>query len=357
MASPVLNNTIESPTMGTEEKQDLHLKALPIDELLPHHVIQYMIGFNGDLRHIELVNKTFHKSCKSSQRLFLRQQQTDWQKEFNDLHSDFGSNRMLNVYPSPRPLCNTLALAIRHAQSGDTLLIHEGVYVFEESYEMDKNIKLIGHGSNVIIRTSHSDESIELDFTAQYTYIQNIRFDIGGRYSQIYIEREGCSFYMETCFIYSNLVALEVAACKTIKIKNCVIKGGDYNQVAFDFKCQPDILEIESCVFENCCRNGNRIMRRSCHCIVLYMSLWVYESTKRANATQFRCVGNHFKNNFGLPIVATNPCELTELVDIQILNNTWCYNTTSNQDFVIPSFDSFQDVNANEIYPLTDIQK
>eukprot|EP01083_Nonionella_stella_P019146 53227_1 len=83
-------------TMNVSQKRDLHLKASPIDDVLPHHIVQHMIGFNDDLRPTALVNKTFHKCCKSSQRIFLRQQQTDLEKEFNDLHPDFGNNRIVN---------------------------------------------------------------------------------------------------------------------------------------------------------------------------------------------------------------------------------------------------------------------
>eukprot|EP01083_Nonionella_stella_P282726 962069_1 len=109
-------------TMNISEQTDLHFKVSPMDEVLPHHIVQYMIGFNEDPRHIALVNKTLHQCCKSSQRLFLRQQQTDWEREFNDLQSDFGNNRIINVYSSPHH--NTLPLAIERARSGDTLVIH-----------------------------------------------------------------------------------------------------------------------------------------------------------------------------------------------------------------------------------------
>eukprot|EP01083_Nonionella_stella_P030667 84038_1 len=109
--------------MNISQKRDLHLKVSPMDELLPHDIIQYMVGFNDDLRNVALVNKTFHQCCKSSQRLFLRQQQTDWEREFNALHSDFGNNRIINVYSSPN---HNLPLVIEHARSGDTLVIHQG---------------------------------------------------------------------------------------------------------------------------------------------------------------------------------------------------------------------------------------
>eukprot|EP01083_Nonionella_stella_P149287 473870_1 len=65
--------------MNISQKRDLHFNVSPMDELLPHHIIQYMIGFNEDLRNVALVNKTFHKCSQSAQLLLLRQQQTDWQ--------------------------------------------------------------------------------------------------------------------------------------------------------------------------------------------------------------------------------------------------------------------------------------
>eukprot|EP01084_Bolivina_argentea_P058742 107242_1 len=101
--------------MNISQKRDLHLKVSPMDELLPHHIIQYIFGFNEDHRNVALVNKTFHKCSQSAQRILLRQQQTDWQREFNDLHSDFGNNRITHVYSSPHH--NTLPLAIEHAHA------------------------------------------------------------------------------------------------------------------------------------------------------------------------------------------------------------------------------------------------
>eukprot|EP01083_Nonionella_stella_P215137 774587_1 len=155
-------------TMNIAQKRDLHLKVSPMDETLPHHIVQYLIGFNDDLRHISLVNKTFHKCCESSQRLFLRQQETVWQKEFNALHSDFRNNRITHVYPSPHH--NALILAMQHAQSGDTLLIHQGVYEFTKSYHAaNKSIKLIGYGSNVIIKGTN-----QMTLKGQYLYLMNL---------------------------------------------------------------------------------------------------------------------------------------------------------------------------------------
>eukprot|EP01083_Nonionella_stella_P149286 473865_1 len=58
--------------MNISQKTDLHFKVSPMDEVLPHHIVQYMIGFSEDQRNVALVNKTFHQCCKSSQRLFLR---------------------------------------------------------------------------------------------------------------------------------------------------------------------------------------------------------------------------------------------------------------------------------------------
>eukprot|EP01083_Nonionella_stella_P280658 954762_1 len=194
--------------MNISQKRDLHFKVSPMDELLPHDIIQYMVGFNDDLRNVALVNKTFHKCCKSARILFLRQQQTDWQLEFNDLHSDFGNNRIVNVFSSPHQ--NTLSLAIQRAQSGDTLVIHEGVYAFQEEYEMDKSIKLIGHGSNVIIKVAPApSDSDVFKFNAQYTYLRNIRFE-SGNYSWLAIQREDCSFYMENCIVSFNYMALVI---------------------------------------------------------------------------------------------------------------------------------------------------
>eukprot|EP01083_Nonionella_stella_P187793 690897_1 len=53
--------------MNISQKRDLHFTVSPMDELLPQHIVQYMIGFNEDPRHIALVNKTFHQCCKSPQ--------------------------------------------------------------------------------------------------------------------------------------------------------------------------------------------------------------------------------------------------------------------------------------------------
>eukprot|EP01083_Nonionella_stella_P174279 603699_1 len=278
-------------TMNIAQKRDLHLKVSPMDETLPHHIVQYLIGFNDDLRHISLVNKTFHKCCESSQRLFLRQQQSDWQKEFNELHPDFGNNRIVNVYPSSLSHVNPLRLAMQHAQSGDTLLLHQGIYEFDQVHEcVDENIKLIGWGSNVVIKVNDTI----FRFYSLYTYLRNLTFDIDA-VSYLHINHRRCSFYMENCVINTNFAALFING-KTVKIKNCVIKGGDSNATGFYTESQPDVLEIESCVFENCC--GADRVAYDHHCIVLY---------NQQNPAKFRCIANHFKNNFGLPFVAPNP--------------------------------------------------
>eukprot|EP01083_Nonionella_stella_P273100 926386_1 len=128
-------------TLNVQQKQKACLKASPMDEVLPRCIVQHIIGFNDDLRQTKLVNKIFHECCDSVQRLVLdvlRQQPTNWQSEFTNLHSDFKDNRIINVYPSAH--YNTLPCAIEHAQPGDTLLIHQGVYEFHDSYNLYKNI-------------------------------------------------------------------------------------------------------------------------------------------------------------------------------------------------------------------------
>eukprot|EP01083_Nonionella_stella_P259559 886099_1 len=327
--------------MNISQKRDLHLKVSPMDELLPHHIIQYMVGFNEDHRNVALVNKTFHKCSQSAQRLLLRQQQTDWQREFNDLHSDFGNNRITHVYSSPHH--NTLRPAIEHAHAGDTLIIHQGVYEFEGEYEVEKNIKLIGYGSNVVIKQETVDGLIM--FMAEYTYLQNIRFECDND-SWLAILRKGCSFYMENCVISFNFIALEIDRAKTVKIKNCVIKGADRSRIGFycDYQSPAEVLEIESCVFENCCRKT--VTTTEDHCIVFHQEQHLYQE----NQTKFRCIGNEFKNNFGLPIVAPNPDKIN-MEYTQILNNTWSYN----HDIVIPFFRT--SINPNKTYPFTVIEK
>eukprot|EP01083_Nonionella_stella_P181594 650980_1 len=107
---------------------------------------------------------------------------------------------------------------------------------------------------------------------------------------------------MENCVISFNFLGLEIDRAKTVKIKNCVIKGGDRSRTGFHFGYYnpPEVLEIESCVFENCCR-VRVVPAGDSHCIVFH------QEQHQENPTKFRCIGNEFKNNFGLPIAARYP--------------------------------------------------
>eukprot|EP01083_Nonionella_stella_P134752 409942_1 len=316
-------------TMHIQQKHDLYLKASPMDEVLPQCIVEYVIGFNDDLRSIELVNKTFHKCCDSIQRRVLRKKETEWQTEFNKLHSDFKDNRIINVYPSTHH--NTLPLAIEHAQSGDTLLIHQGVYQFKEPYTLNKSIKLIGYGPNVFVKASCDDPHklraafyANIVFSAQYAYLQNITFEIEWMMD---IVEEVCSFYMENCVMKSEWVALRISKAKTVKIRGCVIHA---NLIGIDVARFPTkMLQIESCVFENCCRDAEE---EDEHCIVLKTG---------DQKAKFKCVGNHFKNNWRLPIVADNPSKINS----ETMNNTCCYD----QDGEIELF--YSEANTNKIYP------
>eukprot|EP01083_Nonionella_stella_P080735 221967_1 len=325
-------------TMYTQQKQSLYAKASPMDDVLPEHIVQYMIGFT-DLRNLDLVNKSFQKCCNSVKRLVIRQYETNWQKEFNDL-SDFSKNKIINVYPSQH--YNHLPLAIQHAQSGDTLLLYPGTYIYYDAMSIDKSIKLIGYNSNVIIETSAFRPLDTLDdivFSGKYTYLQNLRLDVHDYVMNT--ERDGSSLYMEDCIINFDSFALHSGVgTKTVKIRNCVMNGEYGNDSGLLFFSRPELLEIESCIFRNCCRNGGSDYS---HCIVLHTKM----SGKQA---KFKCVANRFENNFGLPIVAEHPHEINQ-EDTQILNNTWCYN----HKIVIPELRDDK-VNPNEIYPFTRIQ-
>eukprot|EP01083_Nonionella_stella_P099095 278670_1 len=332
--------------MNAQQKQKLYVKAAPMDEVLPEHIVQYMIGFT-DLKNLELVNKSFRKYCNSVKRFVIRQGQTKWEKEFNELHSDLRNKRIINVYPSPH--YNTLPLAIRHAQSGDTLLLFPGTYSYVDIHMtgecIEKNIKLIGYNSKAIIdgwciSPVGNDCFNEIEFCGKYSYIRNITLNM---YGYCMCTGKKCSaFYLEDCVINSDGFALLVSAeVKTVKIKNCVVNCDDSG---FVFYGSPELIEIDACVFENCCDNASG---EYSHCIVLHS-----DSARSVKQAKFKCVGNHFKNNFGLPIVAENPSEIN-LEDTHILNNTWCYNQL---DIVIPELRNDQ-VNPNKTYAFTQIQK
>eukprot|EP01083_Nonionella_stella_P214800 773646_1 len=336
-------------TMDIAQTYELHLKAWPMDDILPHHIVQYMIGFSGDFT-VALVNKTFNQCCKSAQRIVLRQQKTDLQQEFNDLHLDLTNNSIINVYPSPHR--NMLSLAIEHAQAGDTLLIHEGVYEFQQDYQLSKNIKLIGYGSDVIIKAYKPDDddnnTLSIAFKAQYTYLHNLTFNLD-RLSSIDIAKQADALYMENCTMYFDDQAMTIRASGSVKIKNCVIKGGERNINGFEVAASaPDSLEIESCLFENCCSDVHATLC-DLHCIVLW-----HQHDRGRLVTEliplkgkiFRCVGNHFKNNFALPIVTKTGEPNVE--HIQIMNNTWCYEYDTA---------SLCNVDANKIHPYTRIQR
>eukprot|EP01083_Nonionella_stella_P182727 658190_1 len=327
--------------MDIEQKQNLYLKAAPMDDVLPHCILQHTIGFIEDLRDIALVNKAFHKCCDSIQRLLIKQKETDWQTEFTDLHSDFNDGRIIHVYPDPSWRHNMLQRAIQYAQSGDTLLIHEGNYEFNHAYELNENIKLIGYGPNVVVRAHYgdnesTDELVEITFNAQYLYLQNITFDMDETFCMCFQSAVGV-FYMEQCVINFATAALMIRSAKTVKIKNGSINGDMYmNSVGIDVSHRPKILEIESCVFKWCCSNGSS---NDDHCIYFTEKM----STER---TKFKCISNCFDTNFGLPIVAENPSEFN-IEDTQIMNNTW----VNNWNPTLLPYDV--KVDANKIYSNT----
>eukprot|EP01083_Nonionella_stella_P030672 84050_1 len=328
-------------TMNIQRQQNMYLKAAPMDDVLPHCILQHTIGFIEDLRDIALVNKAFHKCCDSIQRLLIKQKETDWQTEFTDLHSDFNDGRIIHVYPDPSWRHNMLQRAIQYAQSGDTLLIHEGNYEFNHAYELNENIKLIGYGPNVVVRAHYgdnesTDELVEITFNAQYLYLQNITFDMDETFCMCFQSAVGV-FYMEQCVINFATAALMIRSAKTVKIKNCIFEGDlEFNSVGLDISNRPEILEIESCVFKHCCCNSGG--GDDDHCIFLSEKISIEQ-------TKFKCISNHFQNNFGLPIVAKNPSEF-DMEHTQIMNNTWSYM------YEVPLLRD-ADVDPNKIYSYT----
>eukprot|EP01083_Nonionella_stella_P218318 782992_1 len=312
-------------TMDIQQKRDLYFKGSPMDDVLPQCIVQSVIGFNDDLRQIALVNKTFHKCCDSVQALVLKKKKTDLQTEFNDLHSDFKNNRIINVYPSTHHNINTLRLAMEHAQSGDTLFIHQGVYQLPRSYQYvwKKSIKLIGYGPGVCI-----ESSLSIVFYVQYAYLQNLTFNIDIYPMDI---REICSFYMENCVIKFDCIALNIDGAKTVKIKDCIIKGGSCNMIGFNVIHAPETFEIESCVFENCACDA---VATDDHCIAI---------TKSTKQSKFKCVANRFKNNWGFPIAAEDPSEIN-MEHAQIMNNTCICDQDRDRDVL------YSEANPNKIY-------
>eukprot|EP01083_Nonionella_stella_P281210 956861_1 len=133
--------------LDSNTANDMQYKLLPITQILPDDVIQYIVSFTDSL-HIKCINKAFNM-CYNKQRLLQsKQRQCFIDKQMLTPNIEYTThNQTWIMHPTRTHLSseeiafgykgpmNNLQDAFRAVQSGDKLLLHDGTYTESENTE------------------------------------------------------------------------------------------------------------------------------------------------------------------------------------------------------------------------------
>eukprot|EP01083_Nonionella_stella_P142432 440707_1 len=290
-----------------------YFNILSMDDTLPSDLVSHVLSFNSFPCNsaINATNKQWNKH--STQIQFMqnkeRKQLVDnypitYNEEVNNVWIvDQNRSQLTNdeIAANVKGCLSDVATAIELCESGDKLLIHDGIYDIS-LIEIDKSIQFIGVGDNVVLRRIHDENTLSFKNNSM-SYIENIAFEVD-------------SNHLSGGF----LGHIDIGSNATVTVNKCKFKEGRVGINCFDRAC----LDVKSCEFVKCsygiyarsdAANVNVIGCTFEECGYTedhstYSVVHVQRTNIGKHPLYLRCIGNVFQNNLSFPFVKL--CELDE---------------------------------------------
>eukprot|EP01083_Nonionella_stella_P166452 556549_1 len=311
--------------MDTNTVHEMKSKCLPITDILPDDLMQYIVSFSDSLC-MKYINKAFNNFYNKNKALELKQRQHVIDKHvFNPTVKYEEHNKTWIIHPT-RTHLNSEEIALGYTgplhdlkavhdagESGDKLLFHDGHYETIDT-EIENlccdDLQFIGLGSDVVIKL-YEDPLLDMLLNGQSVYFKNVKIEMSDTTDDGFRIEANSELSMEDCEIIS-FSHLDVCKTGRFNAKNCVFSGRK--------ECNRDPIKVE---------HGSKVKIIGCTfthhqktCIVLHDRFDVGARCGFSDATCLECVGNTFKDNCGYPIAMDNvPVEFAQTLKSVITNN------------------------------------
>eukprot|EP01083_Nonionella_stella_P080358 220826_1 len=280
---------IDEETATDTLKQYVH-RAIPIDDILPECIMQYILSFNL-LNHAKSVNTKWKKYSENNEALFVKRR---LQTMVHDEH-DPGTNTTLLIHPSRKTLhpwearlgwkgpvntrriediinlCNSTA----SHPTVNRILIHNGQYTNDKcsSLSILNGVHLIGIGDNVVFKyeVRWTSSFLTIARNLRTVSIENIKFDLkslypysgtainriaGDRVNGHIVVKYGSKLILNNCTMIGNGGAVNgiVTNPKSdVDVRGCEFINYVQPHMAVGVDKSANSALVKDCVFNNCC--------------------------------------------------------------------------------------------------------
>eukprot|EP01083_Nonionella_stella_P145699 457050_1 len=291
-----------------------YFSDLSINDTLPSDIVRHILSFNT-FPHNAAINAT-NKQWKKCSAQIKAKQNKERQQAVDSYHIKYDEevnniwivdkNRSLltddEIASNFKGPVSDLHTAIERCESGDKLLIHDGVYE-EPQMVTDKSIQLVGVGDSVVVRMRNTaSRDIVLTFqNNSISYVENIAFPAYDKcddgpieiVSNAKVTLHRCKFENGMFCIYcADGGCLDIKSCEFINC-NCGIYAEHDAEKVNVIGCRFE--NDEKCEYTNSDNFGYPVL---VYCEYKESSA---NTAIRKDTVHLRCIGNVFRNNLSFP--------------------------------------------------------
>eukprot|EP01083_Nonionella_stella_P191411 708479_1 len=299
------------PELNDNCIQKAYFDTLSINDTLPSDIIRHVLSFNT-FPHNTAINAT-NKQWNTCSAQIKAMQNKERKQVVDNYHIDY-NEEVKNVWivdPNRSQLTNdeiaanakgliaNVQTAIELCESGDKLLIHNGIYEVSQIH-IDKSIQIVGVGDNVVLNNV-ADVDHTLSFqNNSISYIENVAFSVsdlsgtGRTLDNGHIDiRSNAAVTVNECKFENGIVGINCADGACLDVKSC-----EFIKCNFGIYAEKDAANVNviGCQFEECgCQKpdddfqfGYSVAAHNCY---------------GKDTLHLRCIGNVFRNNLSLAFV------------------------------------------------------
>eukprot|EP01083_Nonionella_stella_P178098 628125_1 len=280
-----------------------YFNALSINETLPTDLMSNILSFHP-FPHNTAINQTCKMWNKCSAQIKANQNKKRME-EVDAYHLNYNQtvNNTWIVDEHRTQLTNDetnssfqgpisdIRTAIERCESGDKLLVYDGVYD-EHALDIDKSIQIIGVGDNVFLTNSAADHSMNRMYSLSFrnnsiSYVENITFAIGSAWTEHMDDghiniQTNAKVIVNKCTFEHGICGLSCGSGGSLDAKSCNFTNCDFGIYV---EHNASNVHVIGCVFDECGSCG-------------------YETTssvvikrRKVFDKQIKCIGNIFRNN------------------------------------------------------------
>ena len=310
-----------------------YYRASPIHEIFSDDLCQYLLLFAG-LYNVKAVCKKWKYLSDRNEEIYINQlyqsmtASTEIGMKYDEninktwiVHEFRQSLNKIEIGLGFKGPVNTVYEALKECKNGDRILVFSGTYINYHTDAVNKNVRIIGVESDVILKHITNDESRILT-VGRSAYFENISIELiqtndaldSLEETLIYIETN-CYLYIKNCkFRYRQTGILLRDGAKLDAI-NCQFVGGS---IGIEISPIAKSVNINNCLFRN---NGQLTGEEASvitpadeyGCIQIFDDYGDIAPSNSYNQdsddsqlqlfVQLKCIGNTFQDNLCYPIV------------------------------------------------------